>query len=262
MKVIILAAGMGTRLNKYTKRCPKGLLEFDGISLLDRQINTIRKLGINDIIIVKGYMEEMFNFQNVSYCINERYSDTNMVESLLCVEEDLVGDCIVTYSDIIYDSKLFKKVIDSKTDIGVTVDQDYLDYWTLRLGDDYLSDMESLVVEDEKIINIGKSNPKLDEALARYIGIIKFSAEGLDIMKRHYKYFKLKNFQSKWSSRTFVKWHMTDLLQALIDVDVPVNPIFVSKGWLEFDTEKDYELYNEWLDKGQIHKFINLDNSV
>tara|TARA_Y100001968_G_scaffold332697_1_gene391859 strand:- start:746 stop:1534 length:789 start_codon:yes stop_codon:yes gene_type:complete len=262
MKAIILAAGMGTRLNKYTKRCPKGLLDFDGISLLERQINTIRKVGINDITIVKGYMEEMFNFQNVSYCINERYSDTNMVESLLCVKEDLVGDCIVTYSDIIYDSKLLKKVIGSQTDIGVTVDQDYLDYWILRLGDDYLSDMESLVVEDGCITNIGKSNPNSDEALARYIGIIKFSAEGLDVMKKYYNHFKSKNYQSKWGSRTFVKWHMTDLLQALIDVDVPVNPIFVSKGWLEFDTENDYELYNKWLENGQINNFINLDNSV
>ena len=239
MKAIILAAGMGTRLNKYTKSCPKGLLEFD------------------DIVIVKGYMEEMFSFKNVNYYINEKYSDTNMVESLLCVKEDLESDCIVTYSDIIYDSKLLQKVVDSQTDIGVTVDQDYLDYWISRLGDNYLSDMESLVVEDGRITNIGKSNPNQDEAFARYIGIIKFSAEGLDLMKKYYNHFKSKKLQSKWGNRVFEKWHMTDLLQALIDENVMVNPIFVSKGWLEFDTENDYELYQTWLDNGEINNFIN-----
>ena len=41
MKAMILAAGKGTRLNKYTEFLPKGMLNFHGKSLIERQINQI-----------------------------------------------------------------------------------------------------------------------------------------------------------------------------------------------------------------------------
>ena len=45
MKGIILAAGLGSRLSKYTKDCPKGLLSFLGKSLLHHQLEAMRDLG-------------------------------------------------------------------------------------------------------------------------------------------------------------------------------------------------------------------------
>ena len=51
MKAIILAAGKGRRFGKYTNNRPKCLIEFDGVSLLERQIQTYKKAGINDIHI-------------------------------------------------------------------------------------------------------------------------------------------------------------------------------------------------------------------
>ena len=50
MKAIILAAGQGTRLKKYTENLPKGMLEFDKKTIIERQIDTYRRCGISDII--------------------------------------------------------------------------------------------------------------------------------------------------------------------------------------------------------------------
>ena len=51
MKVIIIAAGSATRLGKLTEKKPKGLLEINGKSILQRQIDLFKKYDIQDIII-------------------------------------------------------------------------------------------------------------------------------------------------------------------------------------------------------------------
>ena len=53
MKAIILAAGQGTRLKKYTQDLPKGMLEFQGKTMIQRQIELYRRCGIADIIVVR-----------------------------------------------------------------------------------------------------------------------------------------------------------------------------------------------------------------
>ena len=51
MKAIILAAGIGNRLGKYSNNKPKGLLEFNKKSLLQRHIEILKAKNISDIII-------------------------------------------------------------------------------------------------------------------------------------------------------------------------------------------------------------------
>ena len=43
MKAVILAAGQGTRLKKYTENIPKGMLSFMGKTIIERQIEMYRK---------------------------------------------------------------------------------------------------------------------------------------------------------------------------------------------------------------------------
>ena len=57
MKVIILAAGIGNRLGKYSNDNPKSLLEFDGKSLLKRHIEILKDLYGEEIVSkIKKYM--------------------------------------------------------------------------------------------------------------------------------------------------------------------------------------------------------------
>ena len=37
-----------------------------------------------------------------------------------------------------------------------------------------------------------------------------------------------------------------------------MKPIIIHKGWLEFDTEKDYEIYQDWYNDGSLKRFIRL----
>ena len=58
MKAIIVAAGMGRRLSPYTDDRPKTLVEINGRSILERQVDAYRAAGVDEINIVRGYMKE------------------------------------------------------------------------------------------------------------------------------------------------------------------------------------------------------------
>ncbi len=260
MKAVILAAGMGTRLGKYTENLPKCMLTFDGKPLIQRQVETLRKAGITDISIVRGYMPEKINLSGVKYYHNPDFAVTNMVETLFCAEKELDGkeDVLICYADIIYEPKVLQSIIGSDAQIGVTVDNDYWDYWKSR-ADNPEADMESLVIENGLIKELGDTKCAKDEAKVRYVGLIKLSKEGVQKLKETYHHHKQEHFHKDepWlRSKSFKKAYMTCMLQALINAGHEVKPIVINRGWLEFDTVEDYEKYNKWLQDGTLKRFI------
>ncbi len=58
---LILCAGFGKRLNPITLTTPKPLLEIKGVSILERCINLIEKLGIQKILINTYYLKDQFS---------------------------------------------------------------------------------------------------------------------------------------------------------------------------------------------------------
>lgn len=261
MKAIILAAGKGTRLAKYTKNMPKCMLKFNGKALIEWQVETLRSCGIKDISIVKGYMPDKIKISGVKYYTNKDYADTNMVETLFAAEKEMNDGLIVCYSDILYQKNVLKKVIDSKADIGVTVDGNYWDYWEARL-DDSKSDTESLVIKKGVITELGETNCGIEKAKTRYVGLVKFSKKSVKIFKKIYHENKKKyyNKDMPWlRSRSFKKAYMTSLLQAIINAGHEMKPIIIKRGWLEFDTELDYERYIKWLNEGTLIRFFDFE---
>jgi NDP-sugar pyrophosphorylase family protein len=58
MRAIILAAGKGKRLVALTQHCPKSLIPVGGVPILSRFLGALEAVGIKDIVIVVGYLEE------------------------------------------------------------------------------------------------------------------------------------------------------------------------------------------------------------
>ena len=89
---VILAAGMGTRLGGFTKEQPKGFLEIDGQSLIERSIRNLIDHGITDIIIGTGYFHEHFDllrqkFPGVTTCRNEDFAVTGSMYHVVHTEK-------------------------------------------------------------------------------------------------------------------------------------------------------------------------------
>jgi L-glutamine-phosphate cytidylyltransferase len=256
MKAIILAAGRGTRMGDYGKDKPKSLLELEGKSLLQRQVDTLRAAGIEDVVIVTGFRHELIALEGVRTFHNPLYATTNMVESLLCARTDLEGHVVVAYADILYSKALVKTLLaDVRGDVEVAVDTDWRRYWTERYGTTE-TDLESLSVQDGMIQKLGRpveSSTGLDH---RYVGLLKFNASAwprvLDL------YDRKRQEGASWlsSGKPFEQGYMTDLLNELIQEGGQVAACAVQGGWLEFDTATDYEMALSLMAKNTMEQYI------
>jgi len=109
MRAIILAAGRGSRMGHLAADRPKCLVELEGKPLIERQIAALRRGGVDEIGVVRGYRAEMIDFPGLSYFANERWAETNMVMSLAAAGSWLrSGLVIVSYADIFYRSELVR----------------------------------------------------------------------------------------------------------------------------------------------------------
>ncbi|MCL1851877.1 MAG: phosphocholine cytidylyltransferase/choline kinase family protein [Peptococcaceae bacterium] len=83
---IILAAGFGSRFVPFTYETPKGLLKVKGIPMIERQIEQLKACGINEIVIVVGYLKESFDYlidkYGVKLVYNPEYAAKNNFASL------------------------------------------------------------------------------------------------------------------------------------------------------------------------------------
>jgi len=254
LKAIILAAGRGSRMGRYTTNLPKGMLEFQGKPLIGWQIDILREIGIHDVIIVRGYKGDCINFDGVRYYQNYDYFFTNMVETLIRARCELNSDVLISYSDIIYCSKVAQETAGSPHDISIAVDKNWKWYWEMRHGTTE-TDLETLATDDAgKIIDIGKPVKRSEGVSYRYIGLNKFSKEGMRQLLDFYDRKRKRNEIWFQSGQPFEKGYMTDLLSEMISSNIDIMAVYCEGGWLEFDTDTDYErasmIFGRQMNKG------------
>lgn len=265
MKAIILAAGMGKRLQKYAFGVPKCMLKFLGRPLIEWQVDALRKGGVNEIVIVRGFAAEKISVPGAEYAENREYATTNMAASLMCAKSHLLSSpdgVLVCYADILYEPRLVEAMASFNGDAGVLVDDDWLPYWRARLAN-WQDDVESLKYDSTgNITSLGKATHDLADARSRYVGMIRFSSGGIrkfiDVFERNRALY-WDNDAPWMNSKSFRQAYMTCMLQALINDGVKVKAVHTRRGWLEFDTDEDYEKVSAWARDGSIGRFINLD---
>jgi len=236
LKVVILAAGEGTRLRPYTLDRPKCMVEIDGVSLIDRQLEVLKSEGIDDIVIIGGYKSEMLKRGDIKLKVNDRYFETNMVWTLFSAEEELEGDIIVSYGDIVYSKNILKALIKSKADIAVTIDMKWEGYWRER-NENPLDDAETLKLrKDGTISEIGQKPSSLEEIEGQYMGLMKFSSEGVRQIKSA---FHSALESGKLLGKEVENSYMTDLLQSIVNIGGKVASVQIDEDWVEVDTVED-----------------------
>lgn len=127
MQALMLAAGKGSRLGRYTKDNTKCMLEVNGKTLLERCIDALKEANINKLVLVLGYKKEnVINYIKdkgldkkieIEYVFNEDYDITNNIYSLFLAKDIFKReDTILLESDLIYEPSIIKELIESKYD--------------------------------------------------------------------------------------------------------------------------------------------------
>lgn len=177
MKAVILAAGMGTRLEPVTKDIPKCMVPVGGVPLIDRMIERIAAAGIDELVVVTGHLHEVLETHLQESTIelarkavlvyNERYHDWGNFYSLLVAEEAIGGDSFVKLDgDVLLDADVLPRLL-AAPGPGVL---------TLDCGQQLAEEEMKARLEGDRIVALNK---RMDPAtaLGESIGVERIDAE-------------------------------------------------------------------------------------
>jgi len=243
MKAIFLAAGSGIRLDHYTKEIPKALVDINGQSILERQINLLKKNNITDIAIVRGYKKEKFLFEGIEYFYNPDYKDTEQVSSMMVARSKIVGDTIIIFGDILFDEYILKQVLSSKDDIAIAIDLEWEKAYDER-PDNPKSKADKVLIHGNKVIQISAKKISLDkenENVGELLGVLKLSSVGSKTITKKYEQLEKSHIGEFHDAVSLKKAKLVDILQELLNQDVDISPIIVKGKWCEIDTINDLQ---------------------
>jgi len=183
MKAIILSAGQGSRLGHMTDDRPKCLIEFNGRTLLDRQLDALAANGVREAVVVTGFRDDQIEAAlerrrlagegpAVRTAFNPFYKVADNLVSLFMVREELAGDCLVWNGDTLVSAALMAKVVGNSGRDGICV--------TIDRKTSYDEDDMKVIREeaDGRLRAIGK---RIAEGVnAESIGLLAFRGGGAE----------------------------------------------------------------------------------
>ena len=133
-RAIILAAGIGKRMNPVTLKIPKPLVRVNGVRMIDTIIRALYHNGITEIYIVVGYLKEQFSealkvYQGITLIENPYYATCNNISSLYVARDYLENAIILDGDQIIHNEKILTSEF---------CQSGYNSVWTLEETDEWL----------------------------------------------------------------------------------------------------------------------------
>ena len=239
MKAIILAAGSGTRISKNFSALPKALIQVNNISIISRQISLFKKNGIDEIIVITGPFKEKFSIPDITCVYDQKFEEHDILGSLMEAREHIFGDVIITYSDIIFEDLILKKILQTNLDIGIAVDLDWKKAYENRELHP-ISEAENILFDNSRnILEIRKNIRNSNLEIGEFLGIVKLSNNGCKLLLKKYDEIRNDDNGRFHDAEYSTKAYLTDMIQELIDSKIEVKPIFISGKWCEIDTIED-----------------------
>jgi choline kinase len=231
MKAIILAAGKGTRLNGHDLK-PKCLFEVGGQTLLARQVEALREVHVNDIVIVLGFEAERIRRlyeRTASFVINSRFEETSSLYSLWLAREHLLDGFVVLNCDVLFHPQLLTRLLSSPLEDALLID--LVDKNNNHLGDEEMK----IKLSDGLVVDISKDMDPAD-ADGENVGIVKFSADGARRLVEEMDALIASGRLREWAPRAFREFARRFPLHAISTADYP---------WIEIDFPEDYRRATE-----------------
>lgn len=135
---IIMAAGVSSRFAPLSYEIPKALIPVNGEVLIERQIRQLKEAGIEEIILVVGYMKERFYYLQdklgVRIVENKDYRIRNNHSTIFAVRAYLRNSYICS-ADNYFTKNPFEREVDDAYYAAVYADGKTKE-WCMETGDD------------------------------------------------------------------------------------------------------------------------------
>jgi len=236
---VILAASRGDGLASLTVERPKVMLEVAGKPLLRRLVDCFKGEGIHDIDVVAGYKAASIDVQGVRLIHNRDYDRGGELTSLACARERLGADTIVLYGDLLFREYLLRELVDRTSPLTVVVDSAPLPERGNRNDLAWCSapDDRALYHQPVGLQRIAReSSWQGRPPSGRWIGMLRARGDGAAWL--------LRGLEELEARPDFARLGMPDLLNHLVERDLPVAVQYVHGHWLDVNDLEDLERAN------------------
>ena len=170
---VILAAGLGSRLKDHTEDQPKGFIEIDGQSLIERSMKSLLRAGFTDIIIGTGYLHDHFELLKQKYPVTTfrsvDYATTGSMYTLYVLRHLIKSPFLLLESDLLYDPAALRFLL-----------EDHLEDIILASGATNSGDEVFIQASaDNKLQQMSKDRTTLKHISGELVGITKLSVATL-----------------------------------------------------------------------------------
>jgi len=137
-RAIFIAAGFGSRLVPLTINSPKPLIRVHGVRMIDTLLDAVVNAGIEEIIIVRGYLWEQFDqllykYPNIKFIENFEYNEANNISSANKVRHLLQNAYVLEADLVLSNPNLITKYQYTSNYLGVKTD--YTDDWCFKVNE-------------------------------------------------------------------------------------------------------------------------------
>jgi choline kinase len=244
MRGVILADGRGSRLGHLTDDRPKCLVEIAGKALIERQVAALRRGGVEEIAVVRGYRAAMIDLPGLCYFANERWAETNMVMSLVAAAPWLhAGPAIVSYADIFYRSELVRGLAGAPGELAIAYDRAWRRLWTRRFADP-LGDAETFRMDAAgRLLEIGGKTARMEEIEGQYMGLLRFTPAA---------WRAVEALLGTLAAPVRDRLDVTGLLRRLLAQGETIGTVGTDGQWGEIDNPEDVALYESMVREGEL----------
>ncbi len=226
LQVVILAAGMGTRLGKPW---PKPLTSLaDGRSIMQQQLENVEKVFRDEarVTIVVGFKMEMIMeaHPNVTFVYNENYDQTNTSKSLLkALRASQESGVLWLNGDVVFDARVLERIAER-----------------IRSEKSFVCVNTSATAEEEVKYTVdGKGNIN---ALSKQVKNALGEAVGINFISTHHKNAAIKYLEQCADNDYFER----GLELAIENVGIEIEPVDISDLFaVEVDFQADLDRANQ-----------------
>ena len=191
MKVLLMAAGKGTRISRYIEGKPKCTIDIGDTTLIEYTIHELQKYGVDELGMVLGYhsneIKELLGKYNIKYYYNYFYDVTNSIASAWFAKDFIDDDIILMNADVYLEEGLIQEVFKEKksptlfSDSSRKEEADYKFYY-----------------EDGQLIKYGKELTGSDIS-GEYVGVAKLDREFIPLfLERLQKLIEAEKHHMWW----------------------------------------------------------------
>jgi phosphoenolpyruvate phosphomutase len=249
MKAIIVAAGRGRRLGPETAEIPKCMVAVGGRPILHRQLDALVAAGVDDVVIVRGYLGDKIHAPGhpVRFVENPEWASNNILASLMYAAHEMPGGFLFSYSDIVFAAEHVRRLVampgDPAADIGLVVDRLWSEAYVGRVHHP-IAEAELAHREDHprgaRITRVGKRVVPAEQAAGEFIGLARFSDAGGLALRQIWQEAVAQGLERPFgTAATLRQAYLSDALNALATRDVALTPLMIDGRWREIDTEED-----------------------